>query len=129
MDWKNARRSDNVEIDCLGLRTNINSPAADAALACQAEVTALREKYTTPSGIGAWIPFLSSAVSSETFQDDLTKFMGTGKQHSEPLAGLYIESFMLGPSAASELGLVDDPKLFEIQSSDLRKALKKSHKW
>lgn len=39
MNLENARQSNNVEIDCLGVRTRIDSPAADAAFACQAEVS------------------------------------------------------------------------------------------
>ena len=43
MKWQNLKHSDNVEVDCLGERANLNTPEGEALLACQNEVTQLRE--------------------------------------------------------------------------------------
>jgi hypothetical protein len=44
--WHDLTQSDNVEVDCLGERTPVESPEAAAAFACQAEVTRLRNDFT-----------------------------------------------------------------------------------
>lgn len=86
MKWENAPRSNNVEIDCLGKRTNIDSPDAQAALACQAELRGLRADMVDKlvggnNGANSLADFDGSrrAIAeqhvNQTFDKDLGSFM------------------------------------------------------
>lgn len=56
MKWQERPQSENVLIDCLGLQAPLNDDAASkAALACQAEVDALRDTYVSSGRTFGWI--------------------------------------------------------------------------
>jgi hypothetical protein len=55
MKWEHFRQSDNVEVDCLGLRANLTGPAGQAALSCQHEVVQLRGSVANAQDIAGII--------------------------------------------------------------------------
>ncbi len=127
MNLENARQSTNVELDCLGVRTRIDSPAAEAAFACQAEVSALREKYTNASGIWKYLPFFSNAVDETEFQSKLGEFMNSPTGHTLLNNGVQ-RRLMLGETESTLMdkdGMVSDPELFKLQAHDVKEALEK----
>lgn len=116
MDLSKTRLSDNMEIDCMGLRANVAGPAGDAALACQAEVQDLRAAYEamprpkTSLRVGNFNGFVHEVVKEANKADD------TWASEIGSLFRLF---------SGSGASLVTDPKQFEQRTQALKTAYEK----
>lgn len=116
MDLSKTRLSDNMEIECMGLRASVAGPAGDAALACQAEVQDLRAAY-------AAMPQPKSALRVGDFNGFVREVVKEADKKSDSWAlevGSAFRAFISGGQS-----LVRDPKHFEERTQALNEAYAK----
>ena len=106
MKWEGREQSKNVEIDCLGERTQMGGPETEAAFKCQAEVRDLKQRVTQESSMQGLISGAATddksiaAQNAKTMADFDTKLSmfvlvntlggpvdGTDKANSDKSAG------------------------------------------
>lgn len=113
MDLKEVRLSDNFEIDCLGLRTHISSPAADAALACQGEVQQLRSAYEA-------MPYPKSALKVGSFNGFVDDVVDNIEKDEKGSLDNVVDFFR--HLTAGGKRLVTDPQLFDKRTQSVKTA-------
>lgn len=115
MKLEGRRLSDNVEVECLGLRASLTGPAGDAAWTCLSEVYALRQAYTNP----AQGPRL---MNEAVFKVETNRVVREAEE---------AEAAGKGFMGRVETGTVDDNGMetdslkFLIRADDLREALER----
>lgn len=94
MKWKDLEQSKNIELECLGQRTQIDSPEAEAALKCQTEVRDLRQYVVQESAVRGLISgtatdqydiALEKAKAMAQFDNQLSMFAITNGDVGSPL--------------------------------------------
>lgn len=124
MKWEDFRLSDNVEVDCLGLRANLNGPAGEAALACQAEVQSLRGSYVGSGGIAGIINGSEDRASRSI--NDFTMRSIKADDKLPPSLWTFLWQLYAGKDGMDSNGLVVDPKLYRNRLDALKVELGQS---
>lgn len=68
MKWQDSPESNNIELDCLGVRAGIDDPAVEAVRRCQDEVRALYQSTEQMKVPAISNQFADSVLSRNTFE-------------------------------------------------------------
>lgn len=123
MRWEDMRPSDNVEVDCLGLRANLTGPAGQAALACQHEVDSLRGSFVSGQGIAGLIN-----GSDDRYRSLVEDFTTRSMKEDDKLPNslwTFLYQLYAGKDGRDKNGLVVDPKLYRNRLDALKAEISK----